>query len=80
MVELDATGNVIINGSSDFAVAFNDLKAGFDQLKADFNTHVHAGSSSPAGLCTILSPAASVPPAPSTATIDAAKVESVKLP
>jgi phage baseplate assembly protein V len=71
-------------GDADFAVAFNDLKAGFDQLKNDlntfitttFNAHVHPG--------VMAGPASTGPtPTPGIATaasIDAAKVDEVKLP
>lgn len=72
-----------INGSTDFAVAFTDLKAGFDTLLADFNNlaaytvaHVHTGPGVP--------PSPPVPPIvvpmPSIASVDASKVPTVKLP
>jgi len=73
LIELDVDGNINLNGDGDFAVAFNDLKSGFDTLKSDFNAflvHVHGASGTPP-----------VPPAiPSTASIDASKVQSVRLP
>lgn len=66
-------GDVVINDDTDFAVAFNDLKAGFDQLKSDFNAfllHVHGAAGTPP-----------VPPAlPSTASVDAAKIDAIKVP
>ena len=77
-IRLDTSGNVEINGSADFAVAFNDLKTGFDQLRSDFNTfastHVHPGVTSGGA-----STGAAVT-TPSTASIDASKVSTVKLP
>lgn len=73
LINLDINGNIDLNGDSDFAVAFNDLKSGFDALKSDHNTfltHVHGPAGTPA-----------VPPAiPSTASIDASKVDTVRLP
>ena len=70
---LKADGTIDINGSADYAVAFDDLKSGFDQLKSDHNAfllHVHGVAGTPP-----------VPPAvPSTASIDASKVATVKLP
>jgi len=70
-IKLLSTGILELNGNSDFAVAFNDLKIGFDQLKSDYNLHSHAT-------------AATGPPVPpsiiSTASIDASKVSGVKLP
>lgn len=72
-VKLLKDGIIELNGNTDFAVAFNDLKAGFDSLKSDHNTfltHVHGASGTPP-----------VPPAiPSTASVDASKVAEVKLP
>lgn len=65
-----ADGVIEINGNTDFAVAFNDLKAGFDQLVTDYNAHTH---SAPGG-------ATGTPQTPTTASVDAAKVNNVKLP
>lgn len=57
----------------DFMARFNELKAGFDQLKSDHNsflTHVHGASGTPP-----------VPPAiPSSANIDYAKIENIEVP
>ncbi len=70
-IKMLSTGIIEINGNSDFAVAFNDLKIGFDQLKSDYNLHSHATAAT--GL--------PVPPSIiSAASIDAAKVAGVKLP
>lgn len=69
-IYLKNDGTIEINGNADFAVAFNDLKTGFDQLVTDFNTHVHVesgGSTAP-------------PTTPSAASIDTSKVTGVKLP
>jgi hypothetical protein len=75
-------GAIEINGDSDFAVAFNDLKTGFDDLRTEvnaflgkYNTHTHAGAG-PSPLLAV--PAESATTA--TATIDAAKVSTVKVP
>ena len=68
-----ADGILEVNGNADFAIAFDDLKVAFDQLKSDhdaFLTHVHGAAGTPP-----------VPPAvPSTADIDPAKISTVKLP
>ncbi len=70
-----------INGDADFAVAFNDLKAGYDQLKTDINTFIGVYN-----LHTHLDPISgstggpSASGAASAASIDASKVASVKLP
>lgn len=72
--KIEITAPVIeINGSADFAVSFNDLKTGFVALQAEFDAHIHTGGL-PGPLLT------GVPTAPSVATIDPAKVPTVKLP
>lgn len=67
----------------DFAVRFNELKAGYDELKQDHNdliaaynaflVHVHGASGTPP-----VPPA--VPESPSTASIDDAKISEIELP
>jgi len=64
-------GTLEINGNSDFAVAFNDLKAGFDSFVATFNSHMHP---------TAATGPPSPPITPSTDNIDASKISEVKLP
>jgi phage gp45-like len=75
-------GTIEVNGDADFATAFNDLKAGFDQLVSDvnalvtaYNAHTHVA---------VTSLGTPTPPVPtglsSAATIDAAKVDTVKMP
>ena len=76
-------GILELNGNTDFAVAFNDLKSGFDSLKSDFNTfvttiynlhtHISAGPGNPTA---VPIPTGSI----STASIDASKVDTVVLP
>ncbi len=73
--KLLADGTMEINGDSDFAVAFNDLKTQFNELKTAFNTHTHVYI--PGTLATV--PTATALPQ-SAANIDAAKVATVKLP
>ena len=65
-----STGVIAINGSGDFAVRFDELKAGFDELVTDFNAHVHVETGA----------STETPTTPSTADIDSSKVESVELP
>ena len=81
--KLLADGTIEINGNSDFAVAFNDLKAGFDKLKSDYNTflttiynlHTHVSVTS------LGTPTVPIPVGTGTiASIDASKVAGVKLP
>lgn len=72
-IKIKNDGTIEINGDADYAVRFNELKTGFDQLKSDFNNfliHVHGSSGTPP-----------VPPAvPSSASIDNSKVDEVTLP
>ena len=65
------TGVLEVNGTADFAVAFTDLKTAFDAFIIEYNAHVHATAA-------VGTPSA--PTVPSTASIDAAKVLTVKLP
>lgn len=71
-----ADGVLELNGNEDFAVRFNELKTAFDQLKSDFDDHTHVTtatiSTGPAGAIS--------PPSPSTADIDPAKIEEIKVP
>lgn len=63
-------GDTVFNDGTDYAVAFNDLKAGFDALVTYVNALVLPVAGSVAG-----------PPAvPSTASIDAAKIDEIKVP
>lgn len=64
-------GTCEIGGNSDFMVRFNALKSGFDQLRQDFNTHVHTGVQTGGG-------SSGVPATPSSASIDNAKIEQIK--
>ena len=72
IVWLKADGTLELNGSADNAVRFSDLKTAFDQLKSDFDLHNHP--TAPVG------PVSTPSTAPSTADIDPAKVDEVKLP
>lgn len=79
-------GTITINGGSDFAVAYTDLKSAFDQLKSDFdtfvsskyNTHTHSYLPGPG----VATPTAVPIPVgtSSTADMSGAKVDKVKLP
>lgn len=80
-IRLQTDGVVMINDGSDFAVRFSELKAAYDELRDfvndfitnTYNTHTQPISGGAAGV-----PA--VPGIPTTATIDAAKVDSIKVP
>ncbi len=70
-VNLRNSGTVEINGDSDFMVRFSALRTAFNQLKSDFDTHVHSGVVT-GGNNT------AVPTAVSAADIDPAKIDNVK--
>jgi hypothetical protein len=77
-IKLLNTGIIEINGNTDFAVAFNDLKVEFDKLKNDFNNHTHtfnynAGPTPSSGTTNTGLPQ-------NTSNIDNAKVTEVLLP
>lgn len=57
--------NLELNGNNDFAVRYSKLEDAFNQLKSDFNNHVHGTGPTTA---------------PSTADITPAKVSEVLLP
>lgn len=71
-IKFDANTDIELNGNTDFAVAFNDLKSGFDQLVTNFNAHIHPVTTAPGST--------GIPATPSTASIDASKVDTVKVP
>lgn len=77
-----ASGIIEINGNGDFAVRYNELETGFNQLKTDFNSfvtsvyNIHSHPTAPTG--PISPPSASG--SSSAADISAAKVDEVKLP
>jgi hypothetical protein len=80
---LKADGTIELGGANDFAVRFNELKSGFDQLKSDhndlvtaFNAHMHATAGT--GPPSPPTPGSGIPATPSTANIDSAKIEEIK--
>ena len=79
-IKLLSDGDVIINDGTDYAVKFSEIKAGFDELKDKvnslinkYNIHKHAVS----GAATLVPDTLEDT---TTASVDDAKVESVKLP
>jgi hypothetical protein len=70
-VNIRKDGSVEVNGDSDFMVRFSALQTAFNQLKSDFDTHIHSGVVT-GGSNT------SVPTATSSADIDPAKIDNVK--
>ena len=78
-------GTIEINGDTDFAVAFNDLKVEFNKLNSEYNKLVSrmlAWTPVPTDGGTALKTAITVPPtvAVSGSNIDNAKVAAVRLP
>ena len=80
---LKTDGTIELGGDDDFAVRFNELKAGFDQLRSDhndlvnaFNAHMHATAA--AGPPSTPTPGSGIPATPSTASIDDAKIDEIK--
>jgi hypothetical protein len=83
-IEIDFSSELVVNSGTDNAVRFSDLKAGFDQLKTDLNAfiqkygpHTHTGGVAAGGLTGSPNPPI---PLDSTATIDAAKIDEIKVP
>ena len=72
LIKLNTNGDIILNDSTDFAVAYTDLKAAFDTLKAEVNA-----------LITVYNAHTSHPPGngvPAVADMSGAKVPTVKVP
>lgn len=65
-------GNLELNGNTYSAVRFAELQTAFNQLKSDFDLHVHGGVQTGAG--------STAAPVPSTADITPAESVTVKLP
>lgn len=85
-LHLKNDGTAEFNGDADFMVRFNELKSGFDDLKSDFNdlvtkynTHIHITTATIGAGATpgVISPTATTD-SPSSASIDAAKIEEIK--
>ena len=77
-ITLRNDGTAELGGDSDFLARFNELKAGFDELVSNFNTHlnnynahIHTAPSGATGPPSIFSN-------PSSASIDAAKIDNLK--
>jgi hypothetical protein len=79
---IPSNGNIELNGDQDFAVAYNDLKTAFDQLKSDFDNFVnitynlHTHATAPPGPISV----PSVVGSSSTADMSGAKIDSIKVP
>ena len=78
-IYLNDDSEVVINEGTDYAVAFEDLKTAFDQLKTDFDNHIHAAGTLLDSTGAPCSGSVATTTA-STADIDPAKVEKVRLP
>ena len=87
-ITLRNDGNIELNGAVDNAVAFSELKTAFNSLKqtlddfiTKFNSHIHITTATigAGAVLGTISPTV-VLATPSTANIDPAKVEKVKLP
>lgn len=76
VVWLKGDGTLELNGDADNAVRFSKLKVAFDKLLDDFNNHTHSVPGVFAGVFVATANA----PTDSTADIDPAKVDEVKLP
>jgi hypothetical protein len=66
------SGQLELNGSGDFAVRYTALEAAFNQLKSDFDTHVHGGVTGGSSSTSTTTP--------STADITGAKIDEIEVP
>jgi len=76
-IKLTPSGNVLLNGDSDNAVSFADMKTAFDNLKTELNTFIGKYN-----VAVYSSPTAttSAPATLAVADMSGAKVDNVKLP
>lgn len=72
-ITLTATGNIELNGNSDFVTAFTDMKTAFDLAIAAINNHTHSDVTTGSGTSGTIS-------TPVLISMDAAKVDTVKVP
>lgn len=84
-IKLKNDGTVELLADTDNAVRFSELKTAYDQLKTDlnnlvaaFNSHTHTYSPGP--LTPVPTGPATPTGTPSSATVDAAKVDEIKIP
>jgi phage baseplate assembly protein V len=81
-VTIDTGNEIVLNSGTDYAVAYDDLKTAFDQLKSDFNNFValtynlHNHATAPNGPVSFPSSLGSS----STADMSGSKVSDVRLP
>ena len=82
-VWLKNDGTLELGGNAKHLARYEELKAGFDQLKEDlnniivaFNSHMHATAAS--GLPSPPTPGAGIPASASTASIDSSKIDEIK--
>lgn len=84
-IKMRSDGTVEILGDSDNAVRFSELKTAFDELRTDFNELVTAFNShthqyAPGPLTPVPTGPATPSGSPSTSTVDAAKIDEIKVP
>lgn len=78
-VKCGSNGEIILNGGTDYAAEFTALKTGFDALVSYVDAHTHLVAALPS----VGTPPPTIPtlppPTPSGASIDAAKVDKVRI-
>ena len=82
----NASGELVLNDGTDYAIKYNELKTAFDQLKSDFNNlitaynaHIHPVPGVLAGTVTVPSSVTVSTGTPSTADMSSSKVAKVRL-
>jgi hypothetical protein len=83
-IEVDFSSELVVNAGTDSAVRFSELKAGFDQLKNDFNSFLNSFTLHKHTLVTAGSgtsgPPEPPPPVQSSASVDASEISEIKVP
>ncbi len=72
-ITMASDGTIQLNGDADFVTAFTDMKTAFDLAITAINSHTHSGVTTGSGTSGAIS-------APVVISMDAAKVDTVKVP
>lgn len=82
-IYLKKNGEILIGGDSDNMVRFSSMKTGFDTLKQECQSNFTAIAAAITTVAGLLVPPVTAPPyvpVPLTATVDAAKIDEIKVP
>ena len=79
-VEVNAADEIILNSGTDYAVAYNDLKTAFDNLKSDLNTFIAVYNTHTHPVSGAATTAPNQPGTTSSADMSGSKIDKIRLP